>query len=334
MPVLLLLLVALASPDDQFESRIKEGMAALEQKDPAKARAAFDQAEKVAPAAAGAWQMLARAYAQTGLADQAIEAGKHALALDDDAGTHALLGQVYLSKKDFANAALECREVLKLRPYDEDAHFRLAQVYLLQQDFKGALAVLLESQKTFDRSPQLELALGVTYYGLRNFERAVDQFLKTIALAPDIPQPYAFLGRTMDHAGDRLPEVIARFAEYERRNPDNYLACVLYAKALIEHLPPTGDPPEAAQAYALADKALKMDDERAEAHYLMGVLLERKSEFEPARVQLERSIQLNPNDAAAHFRLARVYMKLGRKEEAEQQRALHEKLSEQEFEVR
>jgi tetratricopeptide (TPR) repeat protein len=331
MPATLLLLLALASPaDDQFQSRMKGGVAALEQKDYAKAQSDFEQATRISPDNAAAWQLLARAYAQSGSAEQAIAAGKRALALEDSAEVHTLLGQVYLGKKDFASAIVECRQVLKLLPYDEDAHFRLVQVYLFQQDFNGALAALQESQKTFNRSPQLELALGVTYYGLRQFERAVDQFLKTIALAPDIPQPYAFLGRTLDHAADRLAEITARFAEYQRRNPDDYLACVLYAKALIAQLPPAGESPLEAQAYALLERALKINAEQAEAHYLMGVLLERKGDFEAARVQLERSIQLNPNDPAPHFRLARVYMKLGRKEEAEQQRSIHEKLSEQE----
>jgi len=296
MQVLLLLILALASPDDTLQARMIE----------------------------------ARTYAEAGKTDEAIAAAKRALAVEDAPEVHAFLCQLYVSKKDFPNAAGECHEVVKARPYDEEAHFRLAQVYLLQQDFKGALEVLLASRKVFDRSAQIELALGVTYYGLRQFDKAVDQFLRTIALAPEVPQPYVFLGRTLEHAGDRLPEITSRFEDYQRRNPDNALACVLYAKALISQLPPTGEAPEADKAYALLDKALKLNDEQAEAHYLMGVLLERKGDFEAARVQLERSIQLNPNDAAPHFRLARVYVKLGRKEDAEQQRAIHEKLSEQE----
>src|SRR5574341_360678 len=49
---------------------------------------------------------------------------------------------------------------------------------------------------------------------------------------------------------------------------------------------------------------------------------------------LERSIELNAKDPAPHYRLARVYYRLGRKEEAAQQRRLHEKLSEEQENAR
>jgi tetratricopeptide (TPR) repeat protein len=291
MTVLSLFLLALALPESPFQTRVIE----------------------------------ARTYAEAGKTDEAIAAAKGALTIEDAPEVHAMLGQLYLSKKDFTNAAAEWREVVKARPYDEEAHFRLAQVYLVQQNFNGSLEVLLASKKTFNRSAQLELALGVTYYGLRQFDKAVDQFLRTIAVAPEVPQPYAFLGRMLDHAGDRMPEITSRFAAYQKQNPENYLANVLYAKVLVE-----GNPAKPDEAYPLVEKALKLEPNQAEAHYLMGVLLEGKGEFQAAQKQLERAIEINPNDPASHFRLARVYMKLGRPEDAEKERALHEKLSDTE----
>ena len=45
----------------------------------------------------------------------------------------------------------------------------------------------------------------------------------------------------LDHAADRLPEITQRFAAYQARNPENYLACTLYAKTLVVQLPPAGD---------------------------------------------------------------------------------------------
>ena len=101
-------------------------------------------------------------------------------------------------------------------------------------------------RKVFDRSPQLELALGVTYYGLRRFPESVDQFFKTIDLAPDIPQPYAFLD---PHAGasrrTAYPNSSARQRHSRRdirRAPIGYL---VQAKAIIGQLPAAGYPEEA-----------------------------------------------------------------------------------------
>ena len=146
-----------------------------------------------------------------------MEAGKRALAVDQSAASHSLLGQAYLAQKDFAHGVEELSAALKLNPYSEDSYFRLSQAYLVQLDYDHAIAVLQSARKTFDKSAQIELALGVAYYGQRKFPEAVEQFLRTIRIAPDVPQPYVFLDRMLDHAGDRLNEITALMAEFENR---------------------------------------------------------------------------------------------------------------------
>jgi len=298
--------------------------------DPPKAAELGERYAEKAPQDRTAWRRLATFCLQSGLTDRAIATGTRGLAVDDGPELRRILGAAYMQRRDFANAASQMSEVVKLNPYDEQAHFELARLYLVQQDFRSAARVLENARKTFDKSAQIELALGVAYYGQRKFSEAVQQFLRTMDLAPDVQQPYVFLGRIMDHATDRLPELTARFADFERRNSESYLGYLLHAKALVEQLPPSGFPAEAQTALDLVQKSLALKDDEAESHYLAGVLLERKREFAKAATELERSIQLNANESGAHYRLARVYDRLGRREEAEQQRALHEKLSEEE----
>lgn len=277
-----------------------------------------------------AWRRLAAFCLSSGQPEQAIAAGLRGLAADHSAELHALLGRAYLERQDWAKATAELKMALELDPYEEDTHFRLAQTFLLLQDFPSAVSVLENAKKIFAKSPQIELALGVAYYGLRRFPEAVDQFLKTMKLSPDVSQPYVFLGRILDHASDRLPEVTERFAQFAARNPNNFLGYLLHAKGLIAQLLPAGFPPEAQTAFKLLQKSLALKEDDSEGHLLLGVLLDRKGELKDAAAQLERSIQLNPGGSTAHYRLARVYDRLGRKAEAEQQRVLHEKLSEAE----
>jgi tetratricopeptide (TPR) repeat protein len=276
------------------------------------------------------WRRLASFCLSTGLVDQAIAAGIRGVAVDDSPQMRSLLGRAYLERKEFAKGIAELKAAVDLNRFDEDAHFRLAQAFLIQQDFPSAISVLENARKTFDKSPQIELALGVALYGSRQFPEAIDQFLKTMSLAPDVPQPYIFLGRILDLAMDRLPEVTERFARFAARNPESHLGHLLHAKALVAQLPATGDPPQAQAAFSQLEKALKLKEDEAETHYLLGLLLDRKREYAKAVTHLERSVQLNPNESAAHYRLARVYDRLGRAEDAERERALHEKLSQQE----
>ncbi len=215
-----------------------------------------------------------------------------------------------------------------MSPYDEDTHFRLAQMHLLHQDFSKALDVLMNARKIFDKSAQIELALGVSYYGLRRFPEAVDQFLKTIRLAPSVPQPYAFLSRILEHAGDRLGEVTRAFAEFNSSHPTDAMGYLWYAKALTAQLAPSGETAESETAFELLKKSLALDAKVAETHYQLGCLLERKRDYPGSALELEQSIALNPKETGAHFHLSRVYDRLGRKAQAVRERELHEKLTE------
>jgi tetratricopeptide (TPR) repeat protein len=300
------------------------------QSDFAKAAALESRYAEKTPEDRAAWPRVAGLYLEAGDTAGAVAAAERGLRAGGTAELHSVLGRAYAQRREWAKAVAELTEALRLDPYSEDAHFRLAQVHLVQQDFPAALRVLENSRKFFDKSPQIELALGVTYYGLRRFPEAVSQFLKTIDLAPAIPQPYVFLGRIMEHAEERLPELTARFANLHAKQPDNYLGYMLHAKALISKLPPAGIPPEASAAFDLLNKSLSLKEDDAEAHYLLGLLLERRNEFEQAASHLERSVALNPKDPAPHYRLARVYARLGRKEDSARERALHEKLGEEE----
>jgi tetratricopeptide (TPR) repeat protein len=303
---------------------------ALLEPDPPKAAELGERYAEKATQDKTAWRRLAAFCLQAGLTDRAVAAATRGLPADDGPELRSILGTAYMQRGDFANAAAQLSEVVKLNPYNEDAHFQLARVYLVQQDFPSAVRVLENARNLFDKSAQIELALGVAYYGERKFAKAIEQFLKTIQLAPDVPQPYVFLGRIMDHATDRLPELTQKFTDFQQRNPSSYLGYQLHAKALVAQLPPAGFPAEAQTAMDLVQKSLALNDDEAESHYLAGLLLDRKREFAKAASELERSIQLNAKDPAAHYRLARVYDRLGRRDDAEQQRALHEKLSEEE----
>ena len=360
--VLCFLLAFAAAP--QFQTLIQEGAAALQAKDLARAQRNFEQATVLEPKSAPAWFLLAQTYAaannkpaaivaagkatdnagsdagilynlalfylQAGEANLSIDVAERALSVENSADVRTLLGSAYRAKGDLPAAVTHYQEARRLSPYSDEALFNLAQTYLQHQDYSNAIAVLEQGRKTFANVPQLELALGVAYYGQRRFTDAVDCFLGIMQRAPEIPQPYYFVGRMMEHASDRLPEVQERAVYFEKRHPESPLGYVLHARTLVQELPPLAYPAEAVEAHDLLQKALSINEKQADAHYLLGTLLERKKDYEGAATHLERSIALNETDAAPHFRLALVYNRLGRKEEAARERALHEKLSEQE----
>jgi TolB-like protein/Flp pilus assembly protein TadD len=54
------------------------------------------------------------------------------------------------------------------------------------------------------------------------------------------------------------------------------------------------------QAQALAEKAIELDDDSAEAHRLLGDVYFNRGQFTPALSEADRAIELNPNDALSY----------------------------------
>jgi tetratricopeptide (TPR) repeat protein len=351
----LVLLVLLQNPLSNFEQSFRSGLLALERGDLVTARKDLEAASHVAPddarislALAQTYQKLHESAAAQAAAERAEKlglnnpavlqglvvfysgAGQHKAAIEavhriegwtSNAGLRNLLGKEYALDGQFDAAATELREALKLRPYDEAFIFDAANLDLRLERFDAAMEVLNQGRKNFDKSPQLEIALGVAYYGLRRFPEAIDQFLKTIALAPDLEQPYIFLGKMLDHAGERLPEITARFIRYEQVEDESYLGYLLHAKALRAA---AGD---AIQINALLKKAALLDARQWETHFELALSLEAKPNLDGAAKELETAIQLNPKEPLLHYRLARVYDRLGKSDLARAERELHEALS-------
>jgi tetratricopeptide (TPR) repeat protein len=195
----------------------------------------------------------------------------------------------------------------------EAVYFELAQADLKRERFAEALVTLEAGRKRFDGSAQLALAAGVAYYGLRRFPEAIDAFLRTTELDSAIEQPYVFLGRMIDQAEDRLPRVTAVFEAFAKRAPDSYLANFLLGKATASE--------------TLLRKSVSINDTFWESHYELGVLLARDRKYDAAAREIARAAQLNPQDPATHYHLARIYDRLGKSAEAAAERETHARLT-------
>jgi tetratricopeptide (TPR) repeat protein len=237
------------------------------------------------------------------------------------ANAHERAGRDYEASGKLQQAAAEYERAMELNPREDSYYFEAAHAYLLLQRFDPAVRILERATKTFPKNAQLELALGVGYYGQRRFREATGAFLRTIDLAPEVEQPYVFLGKMLDQAGDRMPEVLRRFQKWAIANPQDAHAQFVYAKGLIEG---GGDQVEAER---LLRTSIALKSDQWESHYELGVLLEQQRKYSDAAVELERSAALNASVADVHYHLSRVYDRLGQADKASEQRELHERLT-------
>ena len=324
LPALLWLFAVSTSFDDSFRA----GLLALQRGDLASARTNLEAAGKLAPRDGRVWVALSQTYWRLHkVADAEDAASKAAAFAPEDPVVLQSLSIYYSETNQTLKAAQAEAKYSAKVPENGDARERASELYfeaarplLDQQKFVEAVVILKEGVLRLPKSAQLELALGVADYGLRRFDDAADAFLHTIEITPETEQPYTFLGRILDQIPSRLPQVTERFAEYEAAHPTSAAGYLLHAKALDAQ----SIEPEA--ALRLLEKSIAMNGGDASAHFETVTVLDRLQRFADAAGQFQRAAELAPSDAAAHYRLARDYDRIGKHEAAQAEREKHAQL--------
>jgi tetratricopeptide (TPR) repeat protein len=255
--------------------------------------------------------------AETGDAANAIAMGERALTKQDRAEIRQLLARLYENTRQPDKAIEQHQAILKARPYDEQAHGEYGQALLRMGRFQQAVTALEESRRIFDKSPQIELALGVGYYSLRRNDDAATCFLRVIDLDPAIPQPYVFLSKMLDTLGDRLPQTRQRFEAWHRAETKSHLPPLVYARAL-----PIGE------RKPLLAESIRREGGFWESHFELAQVLEHENNLAGAAREYEATVKLDARQAQAHYRLARLYDRLQRPADAARHRQIHAKLVE------
>jgi Flp pilus assembly protein TadD len=316
-------LLLLAGTSQSFDSVYRAGLIALGQNNLAEAETNLETAAKLSPSNGRVWAALAETWTKLGKTNDADGAAQKAesFGADDPLVTHALALYYSQSSRPLKAAQLESKYAAAnssdtgAKQRAGEWYFAAAEPVLKQQRFAEALAILEPAHTQLPQDAQIQLALGVAYYGLRRFDEAAAQFLKTIDLAPEERQPYVFLGKMIDQAPAALADAGPRFAAYRKAHPDDELGYLLEARNA-----------EPQRARELLHRAIELAPNDAAAHLELGVLEERTQRFSEAAAELERAAALDASDPVTHYHLARVYDRLGRADRARAERETHAKL--------
>ncbi len=278
------------------------------------------QVARLRPHDAGAAASAAELYLKARKPEPAIDLASRAIQVEDRAELRSLLAAAYETAQRPNEAARELEHAILLNRYEEDYYSRAARDYLIAGKAPAAVRTVEAGKQIFARSAQLELILGIAYYALERYTEALDAFLNAIGMDPTVEQPYIFIARTMDHTPSRLPRILSAFQALAANDPDNYLSNYLYGKALLM----SAD--DDTKAEALLRKSISLKADYWESHLEMAKALEQKGDVDGARPELQRAIELNPKSAEAHFRLGRVYDRMGKPEEAAKEYAIQTQL--------
>jgi tetratricopeptide (TPR) repeat protein len=262
---------------------------------------------------------------EVGDIDNAIRFGEIAAEPDRQPKPEVILAlaKALEAKKRTGPALARYKQLAELRPYDEETLSLTSQAMLRMASFTEAVPFLESAVGKFDRSPQLQLSLGVAYYGQRRFLDAGRSFLKTIDLDPSIEQPYAFLARIVDQLEPLWPEMSRRFTEWHAKESRSHLPPFVLARFQTA----SGSGESSATNEKLLRESIRRNPKFWESHFELGSVLESRRDFAGAAAEFEQSAQLSPTQAEVYYRLSRIYTRLNQPAKAAQARAQHQKLT-------
>jgi len=182
------------------------GVAYIQTKQYANARAAFAKMFQVPPDSAAAYLFTARLLLRFDFGPIAEEYGKKAVELDAKLPlAHQMLGELYLYQSKIPEAAEQFRRELALNPGNPVAYYKLADAYSRAQKFDDAEKLLQRSIWLDSTSTGPYILLGKVLLKKGEIQLAVRALQRAVSMDPNnnIPhhllgQAYRDLGRTED----------------------------------------------------------------------------------------------------------------------------------------
>lgn len=242
-----------------------------------------------------------------------------------------LLAWCYHKKGKSTDAMTVFNQAISRIPPTESEYLKLGNALLRNRLFPAAEKV---ANKMIEMSPNSEAAYrlrGSSELELHNCNEAIQSFTQALKISPDSAE--AHLGMALAQwCFGTTSEAKLTFEEGLRRFPRHIAHYTQYAHMLLE-LAETGDQAAEAKAVAVLQTAISIDGSDAEAHYLFGNFLLRKSKLQEAVKELESAARLDPASSKAHYALARAYSRLGRDQIASQEMEAFQKAKAEEDDV-
>jgi TolB-like protein/DNA-binding winged helix-turn-helix (wHTH) protein/Tfp pilus assembly protein PilF len=181
----------------------------------------FEQSTEKDPGFALAYAGLANAYLALSIYSpgdffpKAASAARRALELDDTlAEAHAALGAEKADFEfDWPGADEEFKRAIELNPNSAVAHFFYSAYYLIPLSKSEQAASEMEKALELDpRSPIFTAYVGLDYFYARQYEKALMQYNKTVALYPDFHITHYWLAWLYSQR-QQFPEAIAEITK-------------------------------------------------------------------------------------------------------------------------
>jgi Flp pilus assembly protein TadD len=291
----------------------------------ADAQPLLETAQRIEPDSYDNGYDLAMADFLLGRLDDAQQIAQRLAQKKNTGEVHSLLGQIDEKDGKFVEAANEYEAAAHLDPSDDNL-FDWGSEMLLHRTYEPAIAIFEQATLRYPKSPRLFIGLGLALYARGKYDDAVEALLTAANLEPNDPRCYVFLSKAYDRSPTKADAVIQAFRRYADLRPSDARAQYYLAISIWKGNRAEGSSPDLQAVEALLRKSIAMDGTIPEAHVQLGDLYSGEHEYEKAIPEYLKAIELNPNLSDAHYRLGTDYVHVGRKDDAQREFAVYQKL--------
>jgi tetratricopeptide (TPR) repeat protein len=216
--------------------------------------------------------------------------------------------QQALTRKDYATAVADLKELLKTAPDEPAVWFNLGYAYSGLHQYQDAV---LAYQKTVALKPDLyeaRLNLGILLVDLKQPDQALEQLKQAESLKPNDPKAFLFTGRALVLQG-KLAEAEKQYQQAISLNPRLAVAQYNLGQLYLSEK-------RFADANNAFGKAAALYPTLPGLRLEMARALEGLNQMGQAAASLQEYLNENPADNQARFRLARIEMQQGDNQKA------------------
>lgn len=262
-----------------------------------------------------------------------LQAGKYQEAKDhirsligagDKAELRHLLADIDEKTGDSLEAVHEYQRAAEMNP-SEPYLFDWGSELLLHHAPEPAEEVFAKGNRLFPQSGRMLIGLGAASFARGSYNQAVERICQASDLNPNDPSPYIFLGKMQAAENVSSSKLLDRLRRFVTTQPQNAQANYFYAVALWKQNRGrnTSDP----QIATLLSNTTRLDPNFAPAQLQLGILKSEQGDQSSAITHYSRTIEIDPENQEAHFRLSQAYRKQGQTERAKKELQIYQELS-------
>ncbi len=309
----------LASSPPRFETLSNQGMVLTQLGLMPEAIESYQKALALSPGNTKVEFNLAVAFVKAGNFNAAVE---QLLALrkvePDEVRIPELLAFSYYHLGRYSLAAREAERVNKSHPENAGNALILGSAYTRLGLYDKALPLITMALKSAG-SAEGHLIMGETLLGLRLYRPAIEELTQAATLQPDLQGLHSALG--VGNVGLGNPDAaLAEFQKALDADPNDYQAN--YYMGRLKRL--AGD---IIAARKFLERADQLRPGTAEVVFEFAAIEMTAQDYSKAEPLLTRVVRQEPDHREAHFLLAKIYLKQGRREAAQRERETFERLT-------